>query len=654
MNQLEFTVAGNHLEITEDAVSTGGSVNFDKCVFTFDEDWTGFERTAVFGIGRDTYRVALDEDDSCFIPSPCMEKEGIITIGVFGTDDNDTVIATNAVAHHIEEGIDGLGDWFEEDYSLVLRAVSNMEGRVAECIRNLNNNFDSVMRIIRRDGVLTSETISTDCPDDWYIPNEFSGADNLDDIVLGEDINAFLDYRLNGLCRDFPAYVSREKLGMDESGDYPIYAYYFEPADYEKTVFVTGGIHGMEAMIVIGLSNFFNELCRHSQGDRTLSYLKSRVKFVVIPIVNPYGIATRSINNSNDVDIGYNFPYRWDDCPMTAKGSEEADQTETQLVIDCAELLKTDKLCAAVDFHSGMYTVSGKSIFYPRFKNNCITALSDFVNRFSYDVDSGTKSKGVLAPSILPTLTNYLADEYGINTCEAVWPYELYGGQYDDDNYTKLTEFIGNLLYVMAKNSSFANKFLTEPFVKHISWQGNNDSYVIPSDDDPVKMGISNYSFSLSAPCVINMQGSVTLDVRDDCTLIIYPVLYQENSPEQSYDDLIDSTAFRQKLELTEGTYVVPVSAVLQAYYSSYNHMDRTYFAEDVKFVLAFEISDESAAEVTAFSATFSGYPTNLGKPVEISRPMGTASDYESEDVPTQRLLYPLETVVFSDRKFDD
>ena len=48
MNVLEFTAAGNHLEITEDAVTTGGSVNYDKCSFTFDEEWEDFEKTAVF------------------------------------------------------------------------------------------------------------------------------------------------------------------------------------------------------------------------------------------------------------------------------------------------------------------------------------------------------------------------------------------------------------------------------------------------------------------------------------------------------------------------------------------------------------------------------------------------------------------------------
>lgn len=651
MNLLEFTVTGNHLTISTEPVSTGGSVNYDKCSFEFDSEWDGFEKTAVFGMGRDTYRVALDENDSCFIPSPCMENEGIITVGVFGTND-DTVIASNAVAHHVEEGISDLGDWFEEDYSLVLRAVSNMESRVGDCLRELNENFENVMTQIRRNVVITPESISAESPDDWYVPNEFIDAEDLENVIGDGNVQSLLNYRFDSLCRDFPYYVSREKLGNDESGEYPVYAYKFTPSHYEKTIIVTGATHGTDAKITVGLSNFFNELCRHNKGDRILSYLKNAVKFVVIPVVNPYGVANGMLYNSNEVDIGYNFPYRWMDCPMENKGSIQSDQAETRLLTDYAELLHTDRLSAAVDFRIGTKAVAGKSIYYPRFKNNCINALSEFVNKFNYEIESGTKTKSILAPSILSTFTNYLADEYGINTCEAVWSDEVYGD--GNDGYTKLTEFIGNLLYVMAKNSSFICKCGSEPFVKYFTWIGDCDEFVIPDVNPPIRMGMTNYRFSLDAPCILNMQGYVVVDVRESCTLTVNPILWQENSPEQTYNDRASMVTFRHKYDFEPGTHVIPISSVLQAYATSYNHSEDTAFCGDVCFSLAFSVLDASSAEVKAFTAVLTGIPSNLGRSVEVIKPYGESVDFGPTDFPTQRILFPKETVVTQDSKFDD
>ena len=654
MNQLELTVEGNKLELTEDAYSTGGSVNYDKCAFTFDSEWNDFEKTAVFGIGRDTFRVPLDDDGCCFIPSPCIEKEGLITIGVFGTNDG-TVIATNAVAHHIDEGVDGLGEWFEEDYSLVLNAVSHMEDKVSNCINDMNRNYEALSRQIRRNGNVEETSDIGGDPDDWYIPDEFEGAEELEDLIEDGELSDYYDYTFNRLWERYPNYIRRETVGYDDGGTYPVYAYIFEPVDYEKTVLVTAGTHGDEISAVFALSKLFSDICEKSGENRTLAYFRNRIKFVVIPIVNPYAMANGTVYNENSVDIGFNFPYGWESCTKSKKGAEAGDQTETQNIIEYAELLQSDKFCAAVDVHVNPYTVSGKSVFYPRFKTNCVSALADFVNRFNYEIESGDKKKGILASNINPCLTNYLADEYGVNACEAVWPDELYGGNYSDDNYTKFTEFLGNLLCVMAKNSSFAIKCSEAPFVKYISWRGGEDTFAIPNSSSLTVMGISNYSLLLTSPCILNLQGYVVIRASEACTVKINPMLYQINSSEQTYSDRKDADSpFALELDLEEGTHAIPVSSVLQAYYSSYNATSHVLYCENVKFRLAFSASKASAAEVTAFSVTFSGIPSDAAKPVEVSTPMGNTDDYNSTDVPTQQILYPAGTYANADSKFND
>ncbi|MCQ2485118.1 MAG: hypothetical protein MJ168_07270 [Clostridia bacterium] len=652
MNQLVFTVAGNRLSLNEEVYSTGGSVNYDKCRFTFDSSWNGYERTAVFGVGRDTYRVPLDSENTCFIPSPCMAKEGIITIGVFGTKD-DSVIATNAVSHHIEEGVDGLGEWFEEDYSLVLNAINTLEDKTARCINDLNENFDAVMRSIRRNGTVIESKGVSDCPDEWYKPDAFEGAETLGEITLGESINGYFDYKFNALRDDFPSYVRRERIGSSSSGEIPVYSYVFEPLNYEKTMIVTGCTHGCEDMIFFALATFFDDLCRKSETDRTLAYLKNRVKFIVIPAINPYSLVSGDTYNENDVDIGSNFPYKWAECTKNKKGSSAGDQAETQNIIEYVDMIQLDKLCAAVDFHASSVTVSGKAIFYPRYKDNCLSALSEFLGRFNPNAD-GIEAKGVLAPSINPTLSNYLADTYGINTCEAVWPYELYGDMYSSECYDKLIEFVGNLLYTMAKNSNIVNRCSSQPFTKYLSWRGNDDAFNIPVSVLPNVMGISNYNFELSSPCIITLTGYVVLNVNTACTVKILPLLYQDNSPLQTYQERGNVSELMHNITLTQGIHVIPVSSILQAYYSSYNDSSRTLYSEKVTCALAFATDIASSAEVQAYSLTLSGIPSDKGKCVEFLSPMGNASDYRSSDVPTQRMIYPIEKYLFSDSRYRD
>ena len=669
MNQLEFTVTGNCLSLDEDVYSTGGSVNYDRCSFDFSEEWEGFERTAVFGIGRDSWRVPLDENDACFIPAPCMEKEGLITIGVYGINE-DTVIATNAVSHHIDEGVDSLGEWLEEDYSLVLNAIDSMEERVSQCLEEFRESFNELIGAGNDDdeggndgdeggnddgdSPSAQTAYISDCPDGWYKPEPFEDVESLEAISLGGSLSAFFNYKFNAMAEDFPDYVSREEIGTDTSGEMPVYAFTFEPLNYEKTVLVTACAHGCEDIMFFALADFFDSLCRAGETDRTLSYLKNRVKFIVVPAISPYSLVTGEAYNENDVDIGYNFPYMWEECTKSAKGAAAADQTETQNIIDFVEMIQSDKLCAAVDLHVSPITVAGKCIFYPRYKDNCLTALSDFINSFDTEADSGDEAGAILAPSVNPTLSNYLADTCGINTCEVVWPDELYGGTYSSRNYGMLIEFLGNLLCTVAKNSDAVYKCSAQPFTKYISWKCGEDAFSIPASETPTVMGISNYSFEMSAPCILLLNGYVVLNVSGSCTVKINPVLYQKYSPGQTLSSRIGASQFTVEIPLEAGVHVIPVSSVLQAYYTSYNSSNRTQYCENVHLALAFSASDASSAEVQAYSLTLSGIPSDCGRAVEISSPMGESADYSADDVPVQQIIYPLGTYTAMDGKFSD
>ncbi len=643
MNYIKMSVEGNRLSITEDCRTTSGSVNYDGCKFTFDSGWEDFTKTAVFSIGgAENYRVAI-ENDECTIPSPCIEREGILRIGVFGISENDIIIATNSVAHRIEEGIETMGEWVEENTELVINAVRELKRSAEEYSKKLSMRVSEEIERLKTDSGRGEEL---SMQPDWYIPDEFTDSEAVSQLSKsGTEYEKFLDFRLNSLLNDFPEYVTRETIGTDASGDYEMYAYSFAPAKYEKTVFIATCLHGSDKCALISLSHFLDCLCRNYQGDKTLRTIHSNVKLCVIPAVNPYAIKSNSTYNKNGINLAYNFPYHWDICTRYKKGDSAADQKETQNVIEYLKTLAGDKLCAALELHTNNLTYAGRTIYYTRHHASCATALADLVNNFNYDSSySDYADKAILAASNNAYLSDYIADEYGVNSCQLVWTTNVYGGAYTNYCITKYTEFIGNTIRVMAANSRFIPKRTPQPFIKHISWKssGASDVFTVNSTSSLEKMPISSFKLGLDAPYNVSLHGYVRAELSQSCTVKINPVLYQVNSGELDFEARRDAAEFTQELELTAGTHIIPVSSVLQAFYNCYNFSDDCKYSEEVFFTLMLSASAAGKAKVTAFAVTLEAAPSDIAEPVEISSPIGLCTDYSADDIPTQKISYPL------------
>lgn len=643
MNYIKMSVEGNRLSITEDCITTSGSMNYDGCKFTFDSGWEGFTKTAVFSIGGvENYRVAI-ENGECIIPSPCIEKEGILRIGVFGISDNDTVIATNSVAHRVDEGVETMGAWIEENTELVINAVRELKRSAEEYSKNLSKRVSEEIERLKTDSG-KGETLSMQS--DWYTPDEFTDSAAVTLLSKsGTEYEKFLDFRLNSLLNDFPEYVTRETIGTDASGDYTMYAYSFAPAEYEKTIFIATCLHGSDKCALISLSHFLDCLCRSYQTDRTLGTIHNSVKICVIPAVNPYAIKSNSTYNKNGINLAYNFPYHWDICTRYKKGDSAADQKETQNVIAYLKTLKNDKLCAALELHTNNLTYAGRTIYYARHHASCATALADLVNNFNYNCTySDYTDKAILAASNNAYLSDYIADEYGVNSCQLVWTTNVYGGAYTNYCITKYAEFIGNAIRVMAANSRLVPKRKPQPFIKHISWKssGESDVFTVNSTSSLEKMPISSFKLGLDAPYNISLHGYVRTELSESCTVKINPVFYQVYSGELDFKARKDAAEFTQELELTAGTHIIPISSVLQAYYNCYNFSDDCKYSEEVFFTLMLSASVAGKAKVTAFAVTLEAAPSDIARPVEISSPIGLCSDYSADDIPTQKISYPL------------
>ena len=658
MNNIYLKVAANRIEIEKDTFTTGGSVDFDGCVFSFDSTWDSFIKTAVFGFGNaDFVRVSLD-DDSCKIPAVCLQKEGILKIGAYGVNEDGVVITTNAVAHRIEEGIGEENNWYEEDNYFVYNALKELEGSLEKYKGELEVRFNDLLRNIRNSGSISDKDVLPGEPDEWYYPSTFKdGSGNLS-VSTDKKYQAYLDYILNTLVSDFPEYVSYKEIGEDSSGEYSIYAYTFEPLNYEKTVLITSGFHPEESIAIVALSHFLSDLCRNYRNDRTLSYIRSKVKLVVVPVVNPYGFVNKTALNSNGVDLQRNFPYKWDECASENKGSDPANQSEIYAIFDLLDEIYDDKLCAALDTDAGSFYYCGAMMFYPRFKDNCLSKLANVLKRYNYDADeSDALSKTVIASSVNPSIGNFLAQQFNINTCSLRWSPVNYPATGQKGGITKFAELIGNTLYTLAENSSYASERIKLPFIRHISWRGTDESDVhyLFASDSPLKVPVSSYEFDAEKPCCLMLNGYVIIKATNYCNVKINPVLWQDDSPEQSYNDRLQTDAFAVSMPLSVGMHVVPLESVLQVYASDTNSQFNTVYPKKVRFTLATDIDVPSGACVVGYSFTFTAFESDSGCAVEISKPMGRAQDYTNyNDIPTHQIIYPKQTVRESDADYND
>lgn len=113
----------------------------------------------------------------------------------------------------------------------------------------------------------------------------------------------------------YPDNIRREHIGKDASGKYDMWCYIFEPAGYEKTIYLSAGVHGRnEIQSYMGLARLMHLTYNESDACEQLSFLRNKVRFITVPIVNVWDVTVRakgedgfSPNNSNNVNLNRNW-----------------------------------------------------------------------------------------------------------------------------------------------------------------------------------------------------------------------------------------------------------------------------------------------------------------------------------------------------------
>lgn len=165
----------------------------------------------------------------------------------------------------------------------------------------------------------------------------------------------------------------------------PIVALEFGSKDPTAPVFLlTAGVHGLERIGTRVVNAYLKSLIHMAQWDETVHNLLSKVRFVVLPILNPVGMYLSRRSNGNGVDLMRNAPIEADpgSTPGIAGGHRispmlpwfrgvegQPMEREAQVLCDYFQTeFKDASSIVALDVHSGFGSVDRLWFPYARGK----------------------------------------------------------------------------------------------------------------------------------------------------------------------------------------------------------------------------------------------------------------------------------------------
>lgn len=121
----------------------------------------------------------------------------------------------------------------------------------------------------------------------------------VDDNALG--YNEFIEQTWETIRSDYSNFVSRSVVGTSSTTatigtEYNIYQYVFTPENYETTVFLSAGCHGNEYEGFWGLYRVMRMIYDYGYKYPNLRKLRDKVRFVIVPVWNPWGVQNRERN----------------------------------------------------------------------------------------------------------------------------------------------------------------------------------------------------------------------------------------------------------------------------------------------------------------------------------------------------------------------
>ena len=293
------------------------------------------------------------------------------------------------------------------------------------------------------------------------VPYDNSSVYSLSEIIAGYD----------ALVSAYPGYVTKTDMGVDSSGDYHVYKYVFSPASVDlmltsvsgnyfnasthPVVYMDAGLHGEEKPITRALLNFMTKVCESADEDGSFGWLRRNVKFIIIPVVCPYGYVNSLRYNANHVNINRNFDTAvWSngtDDPTSSdyRGASPASEKETQYVQSIVDELSSQLTTAFYfNWHThGVFTAYKQmtSFSVPSYKQDELQKIGIEVIKEltasgwkNHDLPTNSGFIGIIEFHTENSSAAVYGSEHKIPSATPEGMYKYYDGSYSVDYSTKV------------------------------------------------------------------------------------------------------------------------------------------------------------------------------------------------------------------------
>lgn len=504
-------------------------------------------------------------------------------------------------------------------------------GQLDEIISNevLNNLYENVNALFELNGTLETAVHKNE----WYTPTLVKectlGTDGIPLDYCEENYEEFFDWKYNQFCDENPTYVTKRVIGRDSTDTFNIYAYDFKPQNYEKTILINGCLHGDETSAFFGLGRLFDEIVNRSYKTEILNYFRNKIRFVVVPVANPYGFCHQIRQNGNGVDLNRNFGYLWDEYNTESslvgnvyyKGVAPFSESETRALRDLADELSSEKLSSFVDFHNLVSIKAEKILYYPRYMSNVVNELSEMIQKFdpqTYD------NRMIMASSTVPSATNYICHKFELTGANPEFNSSVYGVHLSYFNMRKTMEWYGNIINTLARVKHKEYVYKPQPFTQVYSYDasktgGNGYKFLYSSSNNFNTFEKSKHQIELNGQYLVNVYGWAKLKCVKSTTVQIQPMLYQQYAPENNYTTHNENRFNTFKFEMNAGEErIIPITASTFGMFCNYNSdessVQRTSFIE---FRIRGNTANTDAVYLESYNVNLSAIPTNSMLPLE-------------------------------------
>ena len=309
------------------------------------------------------------------------------------------------------------------------------------------------------------------------------------------------------------------------------------------------------------------------------------MRIVCVPIVNPHGFSNDNRENSNNVDLNRNFDYNWkagkgtDPTGKNFKGKAPFSEQESKNMKKLVEGL--NHITAHVDCHNIVSQVSDYCLFYPRFSNQDHNLMTQFMQDVSNHGDLVTWGSSTLSSfsnwvGIKKNITSYLPEIYEGRAGKPRGAEEMW----------RSVNFLGNIIIrLMQTNNSGQGRTSNEAFAKSFVYSDRYNNKGVPTfsliaTNKWQRMLMTQQRFNITANGIVEMNGSITVEVDRDTTFGVSPMVVQNYNPWSSNGKSDERQLFKTEHKLPKGIHTIPINAIAPVQMSSVTPSDVNRTAE--------------------------------------------------------------------------